>query len=310
LWGQSYGSRVALTLLRRRPEGIRSVILDGPYPPEVAGRHNSNAPTIALLGAVFEACKRDDDCNKAYPDLPAKWTAAIQRFRANPVRVESDPGSALGKQVFDVNDVLLISLVENMLYTSDGVAGIPQLVESLSRGDHAALEEPLADLDLVWFGPYISTGASFTIDCNDHPKSNDAEERARAEREPLYRDWILFGVTIRSCALWNPSDNGTLDTSPVVSDKPALIVSGAWDVATPAAWADLAAKSLSRGQIVRIGNAAHDASEHECAQAALYLFLENPGARLELDCAARSAAIKFKFDEAKPERRKKDKQEK
>ncbi|MCU0491295.1 MAG: alpha/beta hydrolase, partial [Chloroflexaceae bacterium] len=37
LFGVSYGSRVALTVLRDAPQGIRSVILDSAYPPEVNG---------------------------------------------------------------------------------------------------------------------------------------------------------------------------------------------------------------------------------------------------------------------------------
>ena len=34
LWGTSYGTWVALAAMRDHPEGIRSVILDAPLPPE------------------------------------------------------------------------------------------------------------------------------------------------------------------------------------------------------------------------------------------------------------------------------------
>ena len=35
LHGVSYGTRLALSVMRDAPEGVRSVILDSPYPPEV-----------------------------------------------------------------------------------------------------------------------------------------------------------------------------------------------------------------------------------------------------------------------------------
>ena len=58
LYGLSYGTRLALTVMRDHPEGVRSVVLDSTYPPEGrrAGQHppeRGPRPGRALLGLCF-----------------------------------------------------------------------------------------------------------------------------------------------------------------------------------------------------------------------------------------------------------------
>src|SRR5690606_39073830 len=39
LYGISYGTRLALTIMRDHPQGIRSVVLDSVYPPDAMGQN-------------------------------------------------------------------------------------------------------------------------------------------------------------------------------------------------------------------------------------------------------------------------------
>jgi len=69
LFGISYGTRLGLTIMRDHPEGIRSVILDSVYPPQVNGYEQGAYVFYRALRRVFNDCATDAACDAAYPDL-------------------------------------------------------------------------------------------------------------------------------------------------------------------------------------------------------------------------------------------------
>jgi pimeloyl-ACP methyl ester carboxylesterase len=84
LFGVSYGTRLALTMLRDQPEGIRSVILDGVYPPQV-DRSAENLPNVnRALEALFTACAASRECDAEYPDLRETFYSTARRLNAEP----------------------------------------------------------------------------------------------------------------------------------------------------------------------------------------------------------------------------------
>ncbi len=68
LWGGSYGTRVALEYLRRHPERIRTITLDGVAPPSMIVTLDVWRTRQATLDAVFRACIESPACRKAHPD--------------------------------------------------------------------------------------------------------------------------------------------------------------------------------------------------------------------------------------------------
>lgn len=294
LWGQSYGTRVALTLLRGDVEGVRAVILDGTYPPEVAGKLYLASAFRQSLGRVFDACAEDETCARDYPNLARRFEDVLRRLRATPSPVKSDPSPLLPPRVFDVNDVIFLSVVDSMLYTADGIGKLPWLIDRLADGKDDALADPLVDWDLVSFGPFITAGVSFLVDCNDTPETDDADEQRAARQFPHLKPWLDYALTFKPCPLWNPRQAPALDRAPVRSDVPALILAGWFDIATPPEWGRLAANSLKRGQYVPVRAASHDAADAACAQSALATFLNDPGADVTRFCGPTPRHPEFK----------------
>jgi pimeloyl-ACP methyl ester carboxylesterase len=294
IWAQSYGTRIALTLLRRSEHGVRSAILDGVYPPEVAGQFNAAVPFRRTLDLIFSACARDAACNTEYPELEAKFTRLLERLRRSPISVASDPAPQLPAAMFRINDILLLTIVENMFYTAEGIGRFPWLIERLTEGKNGALAADLEDWDLVAFGPFVTTGAAYLIECNDVPESDDSDERALAQKDPRLRRWIEHTMAIKPCSVWSAGRPPTLKRETVASAVPALIIAGRFDLATPPEWARIAARPLSRAQIVLVRGGSHDASDHVCAQSAIEAFLERPESDLSLFCGQADAAPEFK----------------
>src|SRR5690348_1580882 len=71
LWGGSYGTRVAQEYVRRHPEHVRSVVLDGVAPPSLRITLDVWRTRDDALDAVIDACRASQPCAKAHPDPAA-----------------------------------------------------------------------------------------------------------------------------------------------------------------------------------------------------------------------------------------------
>jgi pimeloyl-ACP methyl ester carboxylesterase len=294
VWGQSYGTRVAMVLMRRNPPGLRSVILDGAYPPEVAGKLYVAKPFAVTLDRVFDACERDRDCHEDFPDIRRRFDEALDHLREHPATVKSDTTPLMPLHNFQVNDVIFLSIVENVLYTADGVSQLPWLIDRVADGRYEALEDPLIDWDLVTFGPYITAGASYVVDCNDTPNPDDSDERQMERERPELAGWLKYTLAFKPCPIWTRRKTPALDPAPVTSDIPTVVIAGWFDLATPPDWAVIAARSLRHAQVVLVHSRSHDASDQLCAQSALRAFIDDPKADLGLYCGPAPSHPRFK----------------
>src|SRR6185503_15624183 len=68
LYGVSYGTRLALTVVRDYPQSVRSVILDSVYPLQVNLYTDLPENFDRALKVLFETCAADADCSSTYPD--------------------------------------------------------------------------------------------------------------------------------------------------------------------------------------------------------------------------------------------------
>ena len=92
LWGGSYGTRVALAYLRRHPDRVRSMVLDGVAPPEMAVPRDVWLSREKALDGVLAACAASEPCRRAHPDLAQKLDRLERDYAAPGRRVEfTDP---------------------------------------------------------------------------------------------------------------------------------------------------------------------------------------------------------------------------
>src|SRR5215213_2175161 len=88
LFGGSYGTRAALTYLKRYPKRVRTAILQGVSPA------NSYLPSDFPLGneralqGVIAECAADEDCHKAFPNLKEEAQSLLAQLIKGPVEVE------------------------------------------------------------------------------------------------------------------------------------------------------------------------------------------------------------------------------
>ncbi|MBI1357451.1 MAG: alpha/beta fold hydrolase [Acidobacteria bacterium] len=88
LYGGSYGTRAALVYLRRHEDHVRSVVLDGVAPTNMALPLYFARDAQRALDALLEACRAAPSCEERFPELRAKVDGLLARLD-EPRKVEA-----------------------------------------------------------------------------------------------------------------------------------------------------------------------------------------------------------------------------
>jgi pimeloyl-ACP methyl ester carboxylesterase len=130
LYGISYGTQLALEVMRSAPEGTRSVVIDSVFPTDVKGYDENVKPLQEAIQAALDQCVADPACAAAYPDLEGTLVRVADKLQANPIP------AARGRD--EITLKALIDLLEGR--NSSGAlpqitAHIPLILTELDRGE-------------------------------------------------------------------------------------------------------------------------------------------------------------------------------
>ena len=125
LWGGSYGTRAALVYLRRHPDRVRTVILDGLAPPDMRLPLHFGEDANRAFDLTFGDCKEDVDCNTAFPNLRDTYHELLDRLEKAPesVRVAHPRTGEMEEIDFGRDDVFL--QLRAALYSPDATRLLP-----------------------------------------------------------------------------------------------------------------------------------------------------------------------------------------
>ena len=298
LFGISYGTRLALTVMRDHPEGVRSVVIDSVYPPEVNSWEEYGANTADVFHRVFQACTDNADCNAAYPDLEKTFYDTVNQLNANPASytgTDSTTGESTDKTLSG-ND--LIERVFQILYVSSSIPGLPMAISEVANGNYVALDDleagnasegalrQSADEDVS-----DSEGMNNSVDCQEEVAFND-EAKAIANvpaDPPQLHDNSVDSIksTFSDCQIWGVKAADPKEAKPVVSDIPTLVTAGEFDPITPAKWAKSAASYLLNSTFFLFPGGGHGVVDlNECTQGIMQAFLDDPTQKPDGSCVA------------------------
>ena len=129
VYGLSYGTDLALSLLRDHPEGIRSVTIDSVAPPSVVSLPWTWTDANEGINNIFRACAAEPDCASAYGDLATAFAGLVQKLRSQ----SADPDGEV--PLGDVNVVIDGGALINWLAPSRSpllrLTSIPATIEEL-----------------------------------------------------------------------------------------------------------------------------------------------------------------------------------
>ena len=275
LWGGSYGTRVAQEYLRRHPEQVRSVVLDGVAPPALNISIDLWPSREAALADVLAACAADTVCHEAYPDLRATLERIRERLGARRRIAVGDPRTGRVHEIALSFDTV-VGALQALTYSPELSSVIPPLLARADAGDFA----PLLAAGLLFAADLSRTmnlALQYTVICTEEaPRAtSDAAERAFAG--------LLAPALARryraACEGWPRAALPADFNAPLVSDKPVLLLSGGLDPVTAPALGELVARTLSNSRHVVATGYGHIVSLHACAPQLIEKFVDEAGFR-------------------------------
>ncbi len=293
LYGVGYGARLALTVLRDYPAGVRSAVLDAALPPQAAWWDSAAANANRAFSAFFASCARQPACNSAYPNLAVTFADTVDRLNAAPlsVQVADKPGRL--SPVLVTGQSLVAGTAQAL--TDDRLGLIPYLPLIMAQLDagNAAVAEGFAQV-LAASTNARASGVWYSVQCHDEaPFADPAKIQADAGSFVRFREYLLRDSTLAVCPGWGAGKAGPEENQPVHSDVPTLVLAGEFDPLEPPAWSQLAASTLPHGYYYLLSGVGHGASLLGCGQVLTVQFVENPALAPKPVCDTSGAAPAF-----------------
>lgn len=287
LYGNSYGSRLAMLLSTIAPERIRSMTLDGVYPPPRYDLAELAYNADQSLERLFEDCRADAACHSLYPDLREMFYRVVAEMNAEPPELYY-LGESSG---WIVNGDQFLAWIIGALRHKDAIPILPALIAAFDAGVYdlfilidAFVKAPhWHDLDFRSEGVELSVRCSESQTLAGRERAEDIKWEVADEINSLLDP--LVQQLLYQCEIWDVSSAPIVFARPVASDVPALLLSGAYDPATPPHWADFASAQLSKSWSFVFPNLGHGVLEaEECAARLMRAFLESPAEEPAADC--------------------------
>jgi pimeloyl-ACP methyl ester carboxylesterase len=290
LWGVSYGTRLALDVMRDYPEGVRTVVLDSVYPPDVDLYLGAPANADRAFNVFFDACAADERCSTAFPDLRVVFSETVDQLNQEPANIEV-VNSLTGERydtVLDGDD--LMGLLFQLLYEADVIPSLPKLIYDASGGNY--------DLIALVYGALLaqqevtSHGMYFSVQCHDEFAFNSLEQFETAVTDhsdlaQLFEDSMVGKLGFLVCEFWGAGQAEAIENEPVTSDIPTLILAGEYDPITPPAWGQQAAKTLENSYFFEYPGLGHAATlSGDCPREMMMAFVDDPAKAPDDVCLA------------------------
>jgi pimeloyl-ACP methyl ester carboxylesterase len=284
VFGVSYGTNLALTLIREHPEGIRSAILDSVQPPSVVnvGRYWGNAREG--FDNFFRACEHQRGCWNRRPGLEKTFTRLVRKLESHPVtasvRLEKDHPPV--RVVIDGGR--LVNWLVDMSFAAADYPHVPDWIGELADGNPDKIAFSIAKSVISIPEGYIGYGLTYGVICSEWvPYESESDVLVQGRR--AFADYpgsvlapaVHFTYVYDDCRGWKVPKGPAAQRAATRSTIPTLILSGSFDAVTPASWGQIAAQTLPNSTVLVIPGLGHFVSpDSPRAQHAIRSFLADP----------------------------------
>ena len=300
LYGVSYGSRVAQHYARRYPDAVRSIVLDGVVPPQLALGPDIAVQAQRALDRIFDRCAEDAGCSERFPDIAATFDTLKSKLSSKPVTLRAaDPLTGHYESVeFGRNE--LAAALRLLSYHPNTIAMIPLLVAEAEGGNYRPLVAQFR-MNMSELSEAIALGMHNAVMCTEDAPFYDDELVDRDALASSYIGPVQLEALTAICSIW---PTGPIDPNfkvPLDTDAPVLLLSGSADPITPPDYADMAAIGLKRAWLLTMPDQGHGQLAVGCTPRLIERFVANAGLDdVDTDCRERNFVMPFFLDFSGP----------
>jgi len=271
LWGGSYGTRSAMEYLRRYPDRVRAVVIDGVAPPSMTLPASFARDAGAVYEKMLAACEQDKVCATQNANLKSQVEQLLAGLDKQSRKITlSDPLTGKPREIAVNREGILMALFAP-LYAPELSALLPESFNRANQGDFAPLMA-LSSAFTDGMEEKMAMGMRFSVVC--------AEDVPRYLGRVSASEGIApFGTLFerefaKACEIWPKGVMAKDFDQPVMSAKPVLILSGGLDPVTPPLLGDEVKKTLSNSLHLVAPNIGHGVSGRACSPKLIKKFIE------------------------------------
>ena len=294
LYGSSYGTIVAQHYLRRFPNRVRSVILDGVVPPQLALGATGALDAQAALSSIFSRCVSQPACHSRFGDPAAAYRQVRDQLAGHPVWVDlTDPTSGEPYRLqFTTSHLSMVLRLAS--YTPELAALLPlDLHEAGASADFTPLAGQFLLIDRV-YGDSIAEGMNDTVVCSEDVPFYRVDAQQRAELAKTFLGTSQLDGLEAICRVW---PRGPVDPDfhqPLHSDVPALLLSGSNDPVTPPRYAAQAVRGFAHGLSLVMPGFGHGQLTDPCVAGVMAQFVRRASVSgLDTTCTRHLSPLPF-----------------
>ncbi len=283
LFGVSYGTLLGLLILRDHPELVRSAVLDSVMVPGFSSYEQSAQWSEYSFQKLEEDCRADWNCRLAYPDLRRQMIETYDRLKARP-----------GEIVVNGETVTITAsfFAHQSAWVGGNMESMPAFITAIAHEDYEAARPFIQGVLKAKESEMPNLAIFETMSC-PYQAGSTSPERIVAAFAPYAEPFQVSRFTVedwKRCASWNPEPPASFDLPH--NDIPVLLLAGAYDAATPSAWARYAALGLSRAQVFEVPHTGHSVTSaggetEKCTTGLVSAFYQSPTDRLDASCLAK-----------------------
>ena len=278
LYGSSFGTTLALTVMRDFPANLRGVILDGVLPPQVNFTETIHANAASALEAFLGHCEADPQCAGRNPDLEQEMWQVVDRYAEQPTTTRYRDTYVHEYYEEEVNGYFVLWRVLGSLRSASWIPYVPFLLHHIAGGNDVVAGAFIAPTSRGIRSAIDNTAAWASLWCYSEGRFTDRTGiLADRAAHPRLADPEIRDLVPALCAGWHDPTAEPVDRTPVASDVPTLLLSGQFDPTTPPRWAELAARTLSRSYSFVVPMAGHGVGiDTRCGRRLVEAFLDMP----------------------------------
>jgi pimeloyl-ACP methyl ester carboxylesterase len=289
LLGVSYGTRLALTMMRDYPDWVRSSVLDAVYPPNALGQADIITNAQRAFETIFVACENDELCEERYPDLRNVFWDMIAELNDDPEIVPYFDFITEQDIEVEVDGAMILDGLFSLMYDSSQISSLPRYIYEASRGNYNAfIDTTLFD---IANNSVFSDGMYFSVQCYEEHNfltEDDIDDANDTVNSALADAWLQDSLdTLSFCQEWTNNERAEdIESQVVVSDIPTLLTSGEYDPITPPNNSLVAEEGLSNFYSLVFPSTGHSAyfNVGSCATDIVADFINDPDREPDSSC--------------------------
>jgi pimeloyl-ACP methyl ester carboxylesterase len=295
VYGVSYGTTIALNLLRSFPAPIRSVVLDSPFPPN-APWSDFVRPFDTCFKVLEKKVAENINTKDVFPFLKSEFANAVERLNKKPVLLSQNKNGVDKKRWYSGDDFAWS--IWTALLKPKAIPMVPLVIHQVAMGNDSLLSQWSTLFSAPnSFGKFSETQSRAILCYEGRPRRQEDTEEALKANYPEFTSFNA-GLPVDICNVWRPEVADEKIFHPVVSNKPVLILSGEYDPVCPPFFAEITKATLPNAFLVNVPSASHAVLDfNDCTRDIVSYWLQHPSKNIPVECIKRNEPVQFITDD-------------